>query len=165
MRTYAAPIELDHEHWNLATIWRQAWTNSLLAARNGREAILTEDNQGTTLDCEVDNFRLDQVFRNLFENSLAACPTHSRAVDLFGFDDSRPASHSIGVRDRTGLTNDQAKRVFDAFYKRSQRVRAWEWPSSSESSKRTGANIAVGESASPGAEFVVTLPRRQLPER
>ncbi len=72
VRGYAAPLKLDREGWNLSQIWRQTWEN-LKLAREGREAVLYEQTGGLDLLCQVDAFRLDQVFRNIFENSLAAC--------------------------------------------------------------------------------------------
>ena len=62
------------------------------SAREGRNARLAEAGSPEAV-CEVDRFRLVQVFRNVLDNALAACPDHNRidviwsAVDLEG----RPA--------------------------------------------------------------------------
>ena len=71
VRGYAAPLKLEREVWNLAGIWRQAWEN-LALVRQGRAAILREDTGGVDLRCSVDQFRLEQVFRNILDNALAA---------------------------------------------------------------------------------------------
>lgn len=59
-------------------IWRQAWEN-LSLKRQGKDATLSEEIQDVNLHCFVDHFSMEQVFRNLFENSLAAC---GNSVDI-----------------------------------------------------------------------------------
>src|SRR5262249_40454439 len=71
-RGYAAPMRLGREVWDVGGVWRQAWAN-LAVLRQGRDAELREETAGVDLRCPVDHFRLEQVFRNVFENSLAAC--------------------------------------------------------------------------------------------
>ena len=78
VRNYAAPMELERELWGLSSIWRQAWTNLMVTRNDKKGASLIEQNTGVDLTCEVDNFRLDQVFCNLFGNSLSACPDPAR---------------------------------------------------------------------------------------
>src|SRR5207244_998825 len=79
VRNYAAPLLLERGLWSLDGIWRQAWTN-LAVRRQGRDAQLREECAGVTLRCAVDAFRLEQVFRNILENALAACPDPVRVT-------------------------------------------------------------------------------------
>ena len=72
LRGYAAPIHLERRVCDLSEIWRAAWEH-LAPLREGREAMLREEIEGLDLHCAVDPFRLEQVFRNILENSLAAC--------------------------------------------------------------------------------------------
>lgn len=73
VRNYAAPIELERDRWDLGSIWRQTW-RSLTSAQSYEHApSLAESTTHVDLKCDVDGFRLDQVFRNLFDNSIAAC--------------------------------------------------------------------------------------------
>jgi PAS domain S-box-containing protein len=72
VRNYAAPFKLQLEKWNLAAIWRQAW-NNLAVQRKAKSANLHEKVDGLDLRLAVDHFRLEQVFRNILENALAAC--------------------------------------------------------------------------------------------
>src|SRR5260370_13120353 len=72
VRNYAAPLKLEREVCGLDTVWRQAWAN-LAVQRQGREAHLREHCGGINLRCTLDPFRLEQVFRNILENALAAC--------------------------------------------------------------------------------------------
>src|SRR5262245_5292310 len=72
VRGYAAPVKLEREEWDLGSRWRQAWDN-LALLRQGRDTNLLEGGNGVDRRCIVDHFRLEQVFRNIFENALAAC--------------------------------------------------------------------------------------------
>jgi len=72
VRGYAAPLKLERERWDLSGIWRQAWAN-LALPRQGRAACVREETGGLDLEWEVAHFRLEQVFRNILENALAAC--------------------------------------------------------------------------------------------
>ena len=55
-----------------ASAWRQAWAN-LGDHRKGRDVTLREETDEVDLVCPIDPFRLEQVFRNILENALAAC--------------------------------------------------------------------------------------------
>src|SRR5262249_37552479 len=72
VRNYAAPLQLEREPCRLDGVWRQAWAN-LAVRRQGRQAGLREECAGVDLRCAVDPFRLEQVFRNVLDNALAAC--------------------------------------------------------------------------------------------
>ena len=117
VRGYAAPLKLDRETWEVSAIWRQAWDN-LALQRKGRDAALTEQTGGIDLHCAVDQFRLEQVLRNILENALAACSDPVRIevqcteTELAG----RPAL-AIAVRDNgPGLNAEQEQRIFDPFF-------------------------------------------------
>ncbi len=72
LRNYAAPLQLECSVCSVADVWRQAWGN-LESVRANRRATLIDKCAGSDMDCNVDPFRLEQVFRNLFENALTAC--------------------------------------------------------------------------------------------
>jgi len=72
VRSYSAPISLERRVCNLADVWRTTWSN-LESQRGGREAKIHEAIDGLDLQCVGDPFRLEQVFRNILDNSLAAC--------------------------------------------------------------------------------------------
>jgi signal transduction histidine kinase len=117
LRGYAAPIQLDRSTSNLADAWRQAWAH-LETVRRGRDVELVEDTGGVDLVCRFDSFRLEQVFRNLIENSLAACqdPVHIQ-IDCRSVERKESPAICITFCDNgPGLTKEQRLRVFDAFY-------------------------------------------------
>jgi signal transduction histidine kinase len=117
VRGYAAPLRLQREPCDLRTVWRRAWEN-LALRRQGRDASLHEETGDLDLTCAIDLFRLEQVFRNILDNSLAACLDPVRVeiqcleVRLAG----RPAVR-VSVRDNgPGLNAEQRQRIFEPFF-------------------------------------------------
>src|SRR5262249_24882468 len=117
VRNYAAPIRLDRERWEVSGIWRQAWQN-LSMLRQGRQAVLHEHNAGVDTSCCVDHFRLEQVFRNILDNALAAC-RDPVVIDVHCSEASlqNRAALRLSVRDNgPGLSPEQRQRIFDPFF-------------------------------------------------
>ena len=72
VRSYAAPIALEKTECRLSALWQEAW-NLLEASRKGRDvALVDETAAGAMQPMLLDRFRIVQVFRNIFENSLMA---------------------------------------------------------------------------------------------
>jgi signal transduction histidine kinase len=173
VRGYAAPLKLERDVWDLSAVWRQAWEN-LALLRQGRDAALGEGPGGPDLLCQLDPFRLEQVFRNIFENSLAACPDPVRVVvrceaaEL----DGHPAVR-VSVRDNgPGLGPEQRRRIFDPFFTTKTKGTGLGMAIAKRIVEAHGGRIAVGpapENRPPpgdrpaadrgGAEIVLTLPR------
>jgi PAS domain S-box-containing protein len=163
VRNYAAPLKLEREPWPLDAVWRQAWSN-LTVRRQGRTAAVREQARGINLDCPIDPFRMEQVFRNIFENTLAACrdPVEIRVLcteaALLEPAGARAALH-IGVRDNgPGLAPEVRRRLFEPFF--------------TTKTKGTGLGMAIAkriieahggrieaDSAGPGTEIHIYLPR------
>ena len=117
VRGYAAPIKLDKTPCDLALIWREAWAH-LESARAEKQAVLREVVDGVDLRCVADPFRLEQVFRNILDNALAAA-SPPVAVEVRAEDatlDGQPAIR-IAVRDNgPGIGPEQRPKVFDPFF-------------------------------------------------
>jgi PAS domain S-box-containing protein len=163
VRNYAAPLKLEREPWPLDAVWRQAWSN-LAVRRQERATHLREQTRGIDLDCPIDPFRMEQVFRNIFENALAACrdPVEIRVLcteaALHDSAGVRPALH-IGVRDNgPGLSPEVRRRLFEPFF--------------TTKTKGTGLGMAIAkriveahggrieaDSSGPGTEIHLYLPR------
>ena len=160
VRGYAAPIKLERETWDLSAIWRQAWEN-LALRRQGREAALHEEAGGPDLHCAVDPFRLEQVFRNIFENSLAACPEPVR-IDIFCTPAQihRSPAIRVAVRDNgPGLGAEQRRRIFDPFFTTKTKGTGLGMAIAKRIIEAHGGQIVVGTTANPGAEIILILPR------
>jgi signal transduction histidine kinase len=159
VRGYAAPLKLDRERWELSAVWRQAWDN-LTLQRKGRDATLTEATDGIDLRCAVDQFRLEQVFRNILENALAACADPVRveircSLALVG---GKPAV-CVAVRDNgPGLNAEQQRRIFDPFYTTKTKGTGLGMAIAKRIVEAHGGQISVGPSQG-GAEIRVILPR------
>ena len=161
VRNYAAPVNPHPQVCELNFIWRDAWAQ-LDLSRRGKSVELLEDIEGVDLTCEVDWFRLSQVFRNIFENSLAAVPDPGRIV-VHCSDAELDGVPAICVHiqdDGPGFVPEAIKRIFDAFF--------------TTKSKGTGLGMAIAHriieahhgsiaaiGAESGAEIVITLPRQQ----
>lgn len=160
LRTYAAPIQLDTGPRNIAEVWQQAWTN-LEVSRAGRDAELVEETCDTDLICCFDAFRFQQVFRNLFENALAASSDPVRiSVSCEDSEiDGAPAVR-IKVRDNgPGLTDEQKERIFEAFFTTKSKGTGLGMAIAQRIVQAHRGSILVGDAKDGGAEFLVSLPR------
>jgi PAS domain S-box-containing protein len=160
VRGYAAPLRLARERWSLALVWRQAWQN-LAVARQGRSAVLLEHTNDVDLHCGIDPFRVEQVFRNILENALAACSDPVR-IEITCHDaalDGGPALR-IGIRDNgPGLTPVQRQRIFEPFFTTKTKGTGLGMAIAQRIVQAHDGRIAVGKDLSPGAEILLTLPR------
>jgi signal transduction histidine kinase len=161
VRAYAAPVKLEPRPCDLAGVWREAWAQ-LAVEREGRDAALCEE-VGTAGAWVVDPFRLTQVFRNILENSLAACPDPVRIVVRTSAAEveGRPAVRVV-VRDNgPGLSPEQRQRIFEPFYTTRTRGTGLGMVISKRIVEAHGGHIAAGGDGRPGAEIVITLPWRK----
>jgi PAS domain S-box-containing protein len=160
IRGYAAPITLERDVYNLAQVWRAAWDH-LVPQRNGRQTSLHEEIHGLDLSCAVDLFSLERVFRNMFENSLAACCDPVRidiectATTL----DGQPALR-IAVRDNgPGLNAEQRQKIGQPFFTTKRQGTGLGMAIAKRIVEAHGGQITVGDGTYHGAELLLTLPR------
>ncbi|MCC9656255.1 ATP-binding protein [Rhodopirellula halodulae] len=113
VRAFAAPIHANLECANLGEIMQRAWSD-LQNKRQGRDATLTVPSDHCQHVMEVDISRMEQVFRNLFTNSLEACedPVDIQIKCQCTDDDIRLSVIDNGP----GLNQDQATHLFEPFY-------------------------------------------------
>jgi PAS domain S-box-containing protein len=161
VRGYAAPLKLAREVWDLAYLWRQAWEH-LALQRQCKQAVLQENIGGMDLDAWVDHFRLEQVFRNIFENALAACG-NSVVITITVTETTlggQPAVR-LAVRDNgPGLDQEQRHRIFEPFFTTKTKGTGLGMAIVKRIIEAHGGKIEVGSPAGPGAEIIITL-RRQ----
>lgn len=161
LRGYAAPLKLERTGWDVAHIWRQAWSN-LAGLRKDRDCKLHEQIDGVDLECEVDAFRIEQVFRNLFENSLAACKDPVRIViSAQEVVQKGRAAVRISVRDNgPGLSEEQKQKIFAPFFTTRTKGTGLGMPIARRIVETHQGTLEVGETKAGGAELLLTLPRR-----
>ena len=166
IRCYAAPIQIDRHTMDVSKIWRSAW-NKLEMERSGRDITLIEQTAGCNLQCDVDNTRLEQVFRNLFENSIAACGL-SGTITVTCSDELDHAAEQLKiiVRDNgTGIDEDQRAKVFEPFFTTKPEGTGLGMAIAKRIIQAHGGRITVIKqdaspgAAFPGAAFSITLTR------
>jgi len=160
VRGFVAPICLERSPCRIENVWREAW-QLLETPRRGRDATLLEQFDGCNCEFSFDRFRMVQLFRNLLENTLAAC--HDPVVVQISCRDAnlngQPAVE-VSVRDNgPGLTADARQNVFEPFFTTKTKGTGLGMAIASRIVDAHGGQIAVGNDSSNGAEFVITLPR------
>lgn len=160
LRSYAAPIQLDLGVKNLAEVWHQAWAN-LEVSRTGCDAELVEKTGDLELTCVIDAFRIEQVFRNLIENTLAACSALVRIkVSCTEFEINGAPAVCVSVRDNgPGLADEQRARIFEAFFTTKSKGTGIGMAIAKRIVEAHQGTITVGDAKDGGAEFLITLPR------
>lgn len=157
LREFAGPMKLDRQPCDLPAIWRAAWSQVNPA---GVEAALTEQVEPLSFPVHVDEFRMAQVFRNLFENSRAACS------DVLHVEVScRPFQHNgnpmvrIVVQDNgPGLTVEQQQHLFEPFYTTRNKGTGLGMTITQRILEQHDGQILPGNGSGPGACFCITIP-------
>lgn len=132
-----------------------AW--KAVAARLNDSAELQEQHRDADTHCEVDAFALRQVFRNIFENSLAACSDSTR-VDVFykEVEVSDEAGLRVAIRDNgPGLSDEQRQMVFEPFYTTKEHGLGLGMTIAKQIIEAHGGEIFLGTGA--GTEIVIVL--------
>ena len=159
VRNYAAPIHLQRQVCNIAHVWRDTWTH-LEAERRQKNVRLCEEVQDVPMTCKADPQALEQLFRNVVENAISACPEPGTIVircartEFEGQEAIR-----IFVRDDgPGFSVEDRGRAFEPFFTTKTRGTGLGLPIARRIAEAHGGTIAIGDTTLPGAEIVVTLP-------
>jgi PAS domain S-box-containing protein len=160
VRDYAAPIKLEKVTCDLGAVWRESWAH-LEQARLDKRALLREGPGNVDLRCDGDPFRLEQVFRNLLDNALAA-GTPPVAIEIradAAIIDGQPAVR-IAVSDNgPGIDPGQRTKIFDPFFTTKSKGTGLGLAIAKRIVEAHGGQIAIAEATGPGASFLITLPR------
>jgi PAS domain S-box-containing protein len=161
VRSFAAPMQLECSPCDLAVTWREAW-HLLETVRRGRDAALVEDAKLVDVKICGDRFRLVQLFRNLLENSLAACSDPVRiGVRCCEVAHNEQPALEISVCDNgPGLSPGARQNVFEPFFTTKTKGTGLGMAIARQIVDAHGGRIELG-AASQGAEFVITLPRNE----
>jgi C4-dicarboxylate-specific signal transduction histidine kinase len=162
VREYAGPMQLELELCDLGHAFPSVWTQ-LAAQRMNRNIRMSAETSSSDLECRADCFRLEQVFRNLLENALAACKdpvelkVHWSHAQLGG----QPAVRFVLQDNGPGLSMEVQEELFEPFF--------------TTKSKGTGVGVAIAKriieshggrivaaNGQSGAEFIITLPRKLI---
>lgn len=159
VRNYAAPINLERRPTELSKIWERCWAH-LETSRFGLKFELDVAERPCSVVCNVDEHRIEQVFRNIMENSLAACPEPGRlrisCEDVKPGD--TPAVRISFLDNGPGLDSEAAVGLFQPFFTTKQKGTGLGMAISRRIVEAHGGRIDLAESDS-GANIVVELPR------
>jgi two-component system, LuxR family, sensor kinase FixL len=160
VRSYAAPIKLENIPCDLCTIWRESWAH-LEVARTDKRAVLHESLDGVDLRCNGDPFRLDQLFRNLLDNALAAGspPVTIEVSAAAARLDGQPAIRISLRDDGPGISLEQRMKIFDPFFTTKAKGTGLGLAIARRVVEAHGGQITIGDADGPGAVFIITLPR------
>jgi PAS domain S-box-containing protein len=160
VRTYAAPIHLQHQMCDLAQVWRDTWTY-LEVERSEKNVSLREQRDETDLMCEADPNALEQVFRNVLENAISACREPGEIV-IRSSQTRIDGQEAVEIRVRDngpGFDSETERKIFEPFFTTKTQGTGLGMAIARRIVEAHGGRIAVGEDSSNGAEIVITLPR------
>jgi signal transduction histidine kinase len=161
LRGYASPGRLERQPCQLDEIVNRAW-DSVDQLRQGRDARLEQKHGAADLTCQVDPFQMEQVYRNLIENSLAACNDPVKIeVDYQNGQETGADRLRVTLRDNgPGIAEQDADRIFEPFYTTKTQGSGLGMAIVRRIVESHGGTIDVQRRCGPGAEFVMTLPKR-----
>ena len=159
VRNYAAPINLQRRSIDLSKLWQSTWAD-LDEFRYGRDFRLIELSTAATLVCAVDDHRIQQVFRNIMENALSACPDPGTlTIACNTVDDEGCESVRISFLDNgPGINTEAATNVFQPFFTTKQKGTGLGMAISKRIVDAHGGRIELGPPSTSGAEVIVILP-------
>jgi signal transduction histidine kinase len=162
VRTYAVGPRVRLDVHDLRQSWREAW-EELAETRSQKKAELYEETEGVDLFCLIDPFYLKNVFRNLLENALTSGANPARIVLRCrrAFLGEREAVQ-VSVRDNgPGFAEANRRHLFEPFFTTKVRGTGLGLAICKRIIEAHGGRIEASPKACPGAEIVITLPRRR----
>ncbi len=158
VRNYAAPLHLERCTCAVRDVWQEAWEQTS-PLRQGRDVTLTEHIQGDAR-CQIDRFQMGQVFRNVFENSLAACRDPVRIeVHCAVVRDTAQGGMRFLIRDNgPGIPAEQRRRIFEPFFTTKAKGTGLGMAIAHRIVETHGGAISVEENG-PGATIAIFLPQ------
>ena len=158
VRDYAAPLRLSRAEHSLRAVLEEAWEMALQSHPSHAAALRLPAELEARL--RFDRFRMTQVFRNLFDNSIAA---GDGAVEVtVGVTETHTADGrllTISVRDNgPGLSPEQRDRALEPFFTTKSKGTGLGTAIAQKIVQAHGGRLGVGEASGEGAEFRVDLP-------
>ena len=159
VRNYAAPIKLQRTDHDLRNVLEETWEN-LVWTRQSREVSFKMPAPGPTPCCSVDASRLEQVFRNIFENSLAASadPVRIEVAWKSTTLDGRLVWQLSIADNGPGMTPEQRHKIFEPFFTTKPTGTGLGMAISKRIIDEHDGTITVNDSRPEGTEIVITLP-------
>lgn len=163
LREYAGPLKLDRCRSDLSRVWRTAW-RSLSHQHADKNAELVERADCDGVWASIDQFRMEQVFRNLFENALAACSSPARILVQC---EKMPGAESLRITvsdNGPGLKAPQSSSVFEPFFTTKTRGTGLGLSIVRRIVEAHGGTVNARNGSQGGAVFALELPTSGAPE-
>ena len=144
---------------DVAQLWRDTWVNLESHHSNG-SCQLVEREPTCDTTCNIDEHRVEQVFRNVMENAISACSEDGRlTVSCEPFDHEGVSCVRISFHDNgQGFDDEIASNAFQPFFTTKQKGTGLGLAISKRIIDAHGGCITVSSESKTGAEVVVTLP-------
>lgn len=151
-------MRLDPKATSLPSLWREVF-DEVSATYPDREGRLLEEVSAEAI-CPADRFRMGQVFRNVIDNSFAACEkmVKTSIVCRNGVLGGRPALEIVFRDHRPDMDEEQLRRLFEPFYTTRPTGTGLGMAIAIRIIEAHGGRIAAGN-AHPGASITIWLPR------
>jgi signal transduction histidine kinase len=155
VREYAAPLKLRVEPCRIRDVLDAAWQN-LDGQCQSRDVAFTVNERSNPSEWDADPLALRRVFRNILENSLAACSDPVRIeVDI----ENVGSRVVVRLRDNgPGLSLEQERRIFEPFYTTKTHGTGLGMAICRRIVEGHNGTISLGPG--PGAEIIIRLPAR-----
>jgi PAS domain S-box-containing protein len=116
VRQWAAPIQLQREPCNLADVWREAWQH--VRQVHPRKQLQLKEQISCEPLCRVDPIRMEQVFRNIFENAFEVSPDPGLiTLQCKASDEAGSSELVVAISDQgPGLSPEQQSHMFEPFF-------------------------------------------------
>jgi signal transduction histidine kinase len=141
---------------DLRSVWRGAWNR---LAPEGQSVSLNENLIDTDAHCFGDEFRLTQVFENLFANALAAGATNVLITRSRAQLNGRPAIRISIADDGRGLTEQDRERLFEPFFTTRADGTGLGATVLKNIVEAHSGNVSVGHRRPKGTEITLEIPR------
>jgi two-component system, LuxR family, sensor kinase FixL len=163
VRSYAAPIHLEVRSCDLTGVWRKQW-DYLKVSHQGKHLHLVESRENSDAVCEVDVHRIDQVFRNILENAIYACPDGGTVTvtchetTLNGMNARRIEISDDGC----GMSPETVAYIFDPFYTTKQRGTGLGMAITRRIIESHSGSISAGSELGKGSQISILLPTQAV---
>jgi signal transduction histidine kinase len=160
VRNYATPRPLHLHSCCLGTLVQEVW-RKLEPEHASRQVTFQYSGDARGMVVQADPFAIKQLFRNLFENVLAACsdPVVLR-VELRGGAWQGSPAIEVRVQDNgPGVPAELAEQIFEPFFTTKIRGTGLGLAICKRIVDDHGGDIRLERSTRAGATFVLTLPR------
>ena len=160
VRQYAAPTRLELRTTNVPELVEQTW-GRLQDVSDVRDVTLSQMHTGVDVECQLDGFVISKVFRNLIENSLAACRDPVRITIHYGNSKLHGENAlAMSFQDNgPGFAEESTEHAFDPFYTTKTRGTGLGLAIVKQSVEQHRGKITLCLEKKGGASFDIVLPK------